>query len=239
MVLPGDGTVRATLNGGPISTRSAPASGLTQLRIGGIAGGTELPTAVPTIVRVLPNVELSDLDLQSATRNFTPIVLTSPAIGTSMTLASQGIDPSGRCTVLMMLTSTAIGTGSTQNLFAIDDATLNNVLYARLTAGSGSLQIARVLANGSVVASAIGMVEVDVPYKVGFVMSGDGSVRGSKDGGSVGSVTAGPVIGLTTFRVGNNVANSTPLQGTIPKVAIYPGLVMTDLELQSAINALA
>jgi hypothetical protein len=238
MVVSGDGTVRGTLNGSSvISATGCPTTGLTTLRMGMASNGTSVMTGSIAKVRVYPNVVMTDAELRKAVQELDAVTFYNPAIGTSMTLASLGIQPNGLCTVLVKMTYTVAGSG-TQHAITLHDGTLNNQIFLRQA--SNASFIATRTTNGTTVATGLvlGTIIANAEFKAGLVVPGDGTLKGCMNGGAISLNTGAPVTGLTGLSIGSNGTGGNLTTGSIAKVVVYPGIVLSDAELQAAVLAL-
>lgn len=157
----------------------------------------------------------------------------NPANGTAVTLASIGAPATGRCTVLWSGVCSAVATGTQQVFFSLDD-NASTLLYLRQLTGGAAVQVTRTPTSGV----GIGSATAGVAFKAGVSFPGDGSLRGSLNGGAVSAVTGGASSGLTHFRIGNSPSGLSPLTGSTYLVRVLSGVALPDADLQAAVNAL-
>ena len=161
----------------------------------------------------------------------TPIlpVTGSPAASTrgadlvSATLAALGLGANGACTILFGgMIPQAAPAGADQSLLQLDDGTDGNRLRVRNTAGGSSIIAGRVTAGTASDAAALGTLTPGTPFRLAVSLNGAGRIAASLDGGADGAVTGGPVGSLTTLRIGNSAAATTPLAGEAGTLSVIP-----------------
>lgn len=164
----------------------------------------------------------------------TPAVSTRSADVIAPTLASLGVPASGACTFLFrgVLTNNAPA-GVAQILLQLDDGSDTNRYQVRNAPGGATIVAGRVAAGVSADATSLGSMTAGGLFTVAVSINGSGRIAASLNGGTVQAQTGGVTAGLTTFRVGNNVAGSAPAFCEIERLMVLPGVAASDGQLQA------
>ncbi len=167
----------------------------------------------------------------------TPAASTRGADVATASLASLGI--TGGFTVLWSgVVPQNAPNGADQMLFQVDDGTDANRVRIRNVAGGATIVAGHVAASVSSDAATLGSMAAGAPLRAGLTYDpATGRLAACIGGGAVQTVTAGPA-GLTTDRLGNNVAGLAPLFGEVSSFIALPG-VLTDAGLAARVSGLA
>ncbi|MFN3461019.1 MAG: hypothetical protein ACK4ZN_08425 [Oceanibaculum sp.] len=163
-----------------------------------------------------------------------PAASTRGADLASASLASLGI--TGSCTILWSGVLPQAAETAVQALFQLDDGSDNNGFGMFNDAAGSAIRLQRRLAAASSHATA-GTMTPGTAFSVGMTVPGDGSARASFNGSPVVNVIAGPTSGLTTLRLGNGAAGTSPMFGEVQHLRVLP-FAVTDTQLEAAVMAL-
>lgn len=165
----------------------------------------------------------------------TPGASTRGADLISASLASLGIGANGACTILgtAMLPQNAPSSAD-QMLVQIDSGTDTNRYLIRNVSGGGTIVAGDVNASSATDATSAGSMTAGSLFRFGISINGSGGISSCLNEGSVRAAIGGPTSGLTTLRVGNNAANTTPLNGEVGSIQIFP-FAVPDAQLQSMV----
>lgn len=157
-------------------------------------------------------------------------VITSPAIASSVTLASLGIGAAGLATYFWRGTLTDAGNGVTEQVFwQVDDGTNANRFYTRNPSPNTTTTLVRFLASVAATISP-GSIADGVEFRIATAILGDGAARCSLNGAAAVGLTGGPTAGLTTLRFGRS-ATGSDMTGSIAEMRIRPGVALSDAAL--------
>ncbi|MGG5886375.1 hypothetical protein ACLF3G_04490 [Falsiroseomonas sp. HC035] len=167
----------------------------------------------------------------------------SPAASTrgadlvTATLTSQVVGANGACTVLgtFMLTQT-VSLGLTQTLLAIDGGSANE-RWQVTNASGAAIGMQRVTGGASVSSGTAGSFAPGLPFRIGITCDGAGRLALCIEGGAVEVLTGAPTSGMTTLRVGSNVASANPMFGETAPLSVLPW-ALPDLALAMQVLAL-
>ena len=149
----------------------------------------------------------------------------------SWALAGLGVPATGICTVFGAAVFNSRTDSENRSIVQIDDGTRNNRFLLRMS-GGGSIQTLRVLSTVSAFGGVAGSPVAGVEFRFAVAFDGAGKITASMNGAAVSTVSGGPVAGLTTMRVGNDTTAAF-MFGSLPNVAVYPGVSVPDAALRA------
>ncbi len=199
---------------------------------------TFTPTAGSLTLTVTGTVSRAQLEAGSFASTYIrkqDVAATRGADLASATLASLGIGANGACTVLgTFMIPQAAPSGVDQALLQIDAGSDTSRIV--LANQSGGLLVRARAPSTTLVANA-GSFTAGSAFVSGMVIRGDGTGALCITGGSVQQTSGIPTSGLSTLRVGNNLAGTSPLSGSVAYLDIlpYPG---SDAQLQALVAAM-
>ncbi|MGK7866311.1 hypothetical protein [Falsiroseomonas sp. E2-1-a20] len=151
----------------------------------------------------------------------------SPAASTrgadlvTTTLASLGIGASAACTLLGTFMLPQAFSGAVQTLLAVDGGSTSD-RWQVINPFASQILVNRFTAGASVSSSVAGAFTAGSPFRIGVACDGAGRLVLCMNGGAVEVLTGAPTSGMTTLRVGSNVANGNPMFGEIAALSVLP-----------------
>jgi len=125
--------------------------------------------------------------------------------------------------------------GVDQTLFEINDGTANNRIILRNVAGGLTIVAGRVVGGVLVAATSLDSMTADTLFRVGLTF--DGSTITANFNGGTNQTVSGQPSGLTTLRIGNNAAGTSPMFGRIGYFDTKP-YVIPSASLPSIVSAI-
>lgn len=113
--------------------------------------------------------------------------------------------------------------GVDQVVLQLDDGTDANRVAIVNPAGGLTLVVRRTTASSTVSSSSLGSFVAGTPFRIGLMADGAGRAVGRLNSGTMQAVTGAPTSGLTTLRLGNNAAGTSPLNGELGNVLAGAG----------------
>lgn len=152
-----------------------------------------------------------------------PAEATRGADVVSAPLALLGISDSGAGIYEGTATLAVSAGAAAQSLVEIDDGSTSNRFIVRNAASGSAIALNRVTGGAAAGDVSAGNMTPGVPFRWRLRVPGDGSAHLSLNGGAEVSVTGGPVQNLTTVRVGDSQAGTTPMAGVL-RLSAVPSL---------------
>lgn len=158
-----------------------------------------------------PQIELGEL----ATSPMLPATIaaaTRLSDAVSGPVASLGLPASG-CTLVCAALSPQ-GPGGANVLAMFDDGTTANRYFILRNTASNDIIITRTAAGVGASSAVLGTITPGVPYCVAASLNvAAGTMTASFNGGAPLTITGGPVAGISTLRLGNNLAGTANFNG--------------------------
>ncbi|WP_203075660.1 phage head spike fiber domain-containing protein [Falsiroseomonas ponticola] len=152
-------------------------------------------------------------------------------------LSALSIPASGACTVVgTVLLPQAAPAAAPLGLLTIDDGTANNRYLCRCRVSTAQMAILRTTAGVAGTETTIGTMTPGTPFRWGISIDATGRMAGSFNGATAVAITGGPTSGLTTLRLGNNLAGTEALFGEMGSVSLIPA-ALSDTALAALVAA--
>lgn len=168
----------------------------------------------------------------------TPAASTRGADLVSATLANLNLGINGAGTVIGVGMLPQLAPASSDQTLLTIGTTNSNSYRIRNLAGGSTITAGRTTGGFDSDTASLGTIVAGTPFAFGITIDGAGRMAACINGGNVFSVTGGPTSSLTTFRLGNNITDATPMFGEIATLRTLTK-VISDSELQRRVATLA